>query len=175
MNIERKQVLLIAVIAAMVAGFAMLLYRPLHNRIKAVRAGREARVIATAQAKSNMEQIPALKSQLASLESQVRDFDARIPAGRGLGSFLQSLTEAMNSHNLKDQVIVPDAEIAMEGVVCIPVKIQCSGTVHEIFAFLKSMQAVERLMRIERVEVKNGPELNGMLTMAAQVNIYYRK
>ena len=72
-------------------------------------------------------------------------------------------------------MVQPDSEIEVDNLICIPVQIQCKGTMSQIFEFFKSLQNVERLVRIEQVQLKNDTDLNGHVTMTAKANIYYRQ
>ena len=81
----------------------------------------------------------------------------------------------MNKHKLTEQMVQPNMEIQVnESFNCIPVKMQCKGTLLNMYEFLNSLQNLDRLMRIEQLQLKNDQELSGTISMIAVGNIYYR-
>ena len=80
----------------------------------------------------------------------------------------------MNEHNLKDQHIKPGVEIQSENLSRIPISIECSGTLTQVFGFFQAFQGLERVIRIERLQLTNDKDFSGVVTMNALANVYYR-
>ncbi|MDO8303426.1 MAG: type 4a pilus biogenesis protein PilO [Sedimentisphaerales bacterium] len=174
MQIEKQQLGIFAALAGLIAVFAMLQYRPLHGRVQAAEQIKSAQLSANAKTEELTKKLPMLRSQLEQMQAAVGNYEAKIPAERKIGAFLQEIAAVMDAHHLNDQVVQPDSEIEMDGLICIPVKIQCKGTMSQFFEFFKSLKNVERLVRLEQVQLKNDTELSGRVTMTAKANIYYR-
>jgi Tfp pilus assembly protein PilO len=175
MRIEKQQLGIFAALIVMIAVFAMLQYWPMHSRAHAIEQVKAAQLSAETKVDEQAKKLPALKTQLAQLEAQVGNYDAKIPADRELGAFLQEIADVMNKYDLKEQVVQPESEMQADTLMCIPVRIQCKGTADQLFAFLKSFRNLQRLIRIERVQFKNTLEMNGIVMFDARVNIYYRQ
>ncbi len=171
---ERQQIAICVAAGVIVSGFVLLRYLPLQKRIKAVKQTRTAQRLAIAKGIADSRQLPLLKEQLLKLQRQLGKYEANIPERRALGTFLRRIADLMNEHNLKEQVIQPDKEIAVEALKCIPVSMQCKGKLAQIFEFYKSLQELDRLVCIEQVKLVNNRDFNGEVSMETKAVIYYR-
>jgi len=158
----------------MIGSFVLLRYLPLQKKIKIVRQAIDAQKAVISRAETEQSQLPAVKEQLLNLRKTMQKYQVNIPAGRDWGLFLQRIAELMNKCNLKEQQIQPGDEIKASGLNCIPVSIQCRGRLKQIFEFYKALQGLERVVRIERVELINSNEFTGELSMQTKADIYYR-
>jgi Tfp pilus assembly protein PilO len=174
MRIEKQQLGIFAVIAVMVVIFAIQQYGPLRNRIRLTQQVTAAQASVDIKADEQAKKLPVLKAQREQMQVAIGDYEVKIPDDRNLGAFLQEIADVMNKHDLGEQVVQPESEIPVDNLMCIPIRIQCKGDLRRIFEFFRSLQKVERLTRIEQVQLKNALDLNGMITMTARVNIYYR-
>ena len=171
---EKRQVVICVAAGAIVGGFLLFRYLPLQKRIKAVRQAKAAQSLALAKASTERAQLPVLKEQFLNLERVVGNYEAKIPAQRELGMFLQEIANLMNKHNLKDQVVQPGGEIKTEELCCIPVSMRCTGKLERIFEFFNSLQLLNRLVRIEQVELTNNGDFSGDVGVKAETIVYYR-
>jgi Tfp pilus assembly protein PilO len=171
---ERKQLLLGSAIVGLIGIFAFGLYKPFQNRIKEVRMAQAEKRYERIKARFEARQLPVLKQQRQEMMLRVGQMDKKIPGERMLGEFLEQIADAMNKHNLKDRLVEPKEEFKTDKCICIPVKMQCSGSIQEIFEFFRTMENFPRLVRIEALQLRNNTDLNGKVTMIAQADIYYR-
>jgi Tfp pilus assembly protein PilO len=174
MRIEKQQLGIFVVLAAAICVFMMQQYGPLRNKIRMMQQVKAEQAAVDIKADEQAKKLPTLKTQLAQMQAVVGEYEVKMPDDRKLGAFLQEIADVMNKHNLSEQVVQPESEIAVDSLMCIPVRIQCKGDLRQMFEFFRSLQGVRRLMRVEQVQLKNALDLNGMITMTARVNIYYR-
>ena len=80
----------------------------------------------------------------------------------------------MDSHNLKEQAIQPLEEKKINELICIPVSMECRGTLKDIFEFYKNLQEIDRQIRIRQVKLKNRNNFSGEVKMETEIVIYYR-
>ena len=118
--------------------------------------------------------IPALRGQANALRVKLADYDLRIPPDRRFADLWHRMAEAMNRHNLQDQVVQPGTETTGQIVGSIPIKLQCSGTLEQIFEFLKSLTEFERLIRIEELQLQNDADYSGWIKLDATARVYYQ-
>jgi hypothetical protein len=50
---------------------------------------------------------------------------------------------------------------------------QCKGRLEQIFNFFRSLQKMDRAIRVEKVELINDQEFNGDVTMNTDASVYY--
>ena len=171
---ERQQIAIFVIAGAMVSGFVLFRYLPLQKRIKAVEQARAAQTLAIAKASAESRQVPALKGQLLKLQRTVGNYEVNVPRQRTLGVFLHRIANLMNENNLREQLIRPGKEVEAEELNCIPVSMQCKGGLKQIFAFFKSLQVLDRLVRIEQIKLVNDSDFSGEVGMQTEAVIYYR-
>jgi len=170
---DKQQVLICIVGAAMIGGFVLFRYLPLRQRIRAVERAIAAQSVAARKAWAQSGQLPVLREHLAKLEKTVGDYEAKVPGRRNLGGFLHRIAGLMNEHNLKDQLVQPGKEIQAEGLNCIPVSMKCEGRLEQVFNFFTSLQALDRLIRIEQIDLSNQNGFSGEVSMHTEAVIYY--
>ena len=173
----KKQLVILVVSAVMIVMFALLQYFPMRQKIRASKHSAEAQKTALNESTSANQRLPELRKQFTELQGEVENFDAKIPEGRNIGDFLQQIAGIMSDHELKKSLIEPGNEIVREienhGLICIPVTIRCQGRLEQIFEFSKSLQGLDRLIRIEQIELKNDNNYSGQVDMMAKAVIYY--
>ncbi len=118
--------------------------------------------------------IPALRTQADDLRVKLADYDRKIPPDRQFADLWQRMAEIMNRHNLQDQNVQPGAETTCKIVGCIPIAIQCSGTLDQIFEFLKSLADFQRLIRIDELQLQNDADYSGRIKLNAAAKVYYQ-
>ena len=171
---ERQQAVICVVAGAIVGGFVLFRYLPLQKRIKVVEQKRAEQSLVIAKASAESEQVPALKEQLLKLQSAVGNYERQVPGDRNLGGFLHGIADLMNKHNLREQLVQPGKEIEADELNCIPVSMQCKGRLKRIFEFYKSLQGLDRLVRIEQVKLTNDSDFSGEVKVQTKAVIYYR-
>jgi Tfp pilus assembly protein PilO len=171
---ERQQILICIVAAIMVIGFVLFRYLPLQKKRKALEQAKTAQTLAIAGASAQQQQLPILKEQLLKLQMAAGNYQASIPSQRDLGAFLHKIADLMNKQNLTDQVVQPGEEIKAGELNCIPVNMQCKGELTQIFEFYKQLQGLDRLVRIEQVNLTNEKDFSGTVTMQTKAAIYCR-
>jgi Tfp pilus assembly protein PilO len=132
---------------------------------------RNQMLISTASIESN--RFLELQEEQQLLKEKIENYDKMVPSDRDLGGFLQKITALMDEHELKEQNVQPSEEIHLENLTCIPVRMKCKGSLEQLFEFFKSLENLERAIRIEQVELANDQDLSGEITMNAFASVYY--
>jgi len=177
---QRYKLVILAAAGAVVMAIFVFWYVPLQRSKARLIQAKMARQSALRQRQTQMQQLPKFGEQIERLRAEVGDFHSKIPAGRpAYGGFLEQITWLMNKHNLQEQSVQPQQQIEAEQVNCIPVNVQCKGSLGEIFEFFKSLQSqsgLKRQIRIAHVELANEQQLNpdkSQVSMRACIGIYY--
>ena len=170
----REQIVICIVAGMFAVDFALFGCLPLQKRLKNIAKARAAQRFVITKASTQSRQLPALKEQLHELKKAVGDYKAKVPDQRGLGVFLHRIANLMKEHNIREQVVRPGKEVEVERLRYIPVSIQGKGRLKEIFQFFSSLQALDRLVRIEQVNLENDEHFNGEVSMQTETFICYR-
>ena len=172
--ISRKQVAIIATGAAMTATFFAVLYMPMAGRLSALRQEQRQYGMEAVQVSTNASHMPALSDQLVAMQLRVGDFSARIPSGRQLGEFMQSVANMMNGLGLRNQFLQPGQPLKSRTVRCIPVDIKCEGSLEQVFRLVRSLEDIDRKLRFENVELTADRNFSGLVSLHSRVYIYYK-
>ncbi|MBN2129655.1 MAG: type 4a pilus biogenesis protein PilO [Sedimentisphaerales bacterium] len=157
-----------------VADFLFYGYMPSQQRLQSLKQAKDKQVRAIRTAATQSRELPKLKKRLRKVEEIVKNYETYVPAKGSLGAFLQDIARIMNTHNLTEQNIIPQSDIERSGVNCIPVHMNCKGTIKEVFGFFQDFQAMDRLVRIEKAVLKNDNEYTGQVSMHTEAVIFYR-
>jgi len=171
---KKQQLLIFVVAGVMIADFVLCCYLPLHTRLSDIKQAGATQRTAIDKAADENRQMSLLQEQLVRLQGVVERYEASVPQQRDLGIFLQQIAGLMNEQNLREQQVQPGDEIGAGNLSCIPVNIQAKGRLPQIFEFYKSLQRLNRLVRIERIELTNDNNFSGEVNMRTRVVIYYR-
>ena len=171
---ERQQLAICVAAGVMVGGFVLLRYLPLRNRMKTLSQTQAAQKQIIAKGTADNQKLLVRKEQLLKLQQKLENYETNIPEQRDLGVFLHSIADLMNEHKLSGQMIEPRKEIKTEKLNCIPVNMKCKGKLAQIFEFYRRLQMLDRLVRIEQVELRNDSDFSGRaVSMDAKAVIYY--
>lgn len=171
---KRHKLAVLIAAGAVLATFFGFRQVPLHRARAAMRNSMIAEQLALAKARSSMKQLPDLRECLEQLRTDVGDFQQRVPShGPGYGEFLEEITEIMNRHGLRQQSVQPQPEVSMEQVNCVPISIQCAGSLREIFGFFRSLEEMCREVRVSRLQLRNDSRVSGPIHMQLDIGIYY--
>lgn len=171
---QRQQTVIFVLGFVMVGAFVAFRYFPLKQKLNTVRGQLKRTQNNIALVSGRQKLFLALEEKLLKLQETVGNFDKTIPTERALGQFLQKIADVMDSHKLGEQLIQPGREVEDEEVNCIPIEMQCKGHLAQIFEFYKSLPNLDRIVRLEQVELKNSDDLDGQVSMYMKAVIYYR-
>jgi Tfp pilus assembly protein PilO len=176
MNVTKnKQQISVYIVAGMlITDFIFFGYLPSHQRIKSLSraSAQQAQIISNAAAQQTA--LPEMRKKLQQYLDMTENFEAVIPAQRKLGEFLQQIDNIIRENELTNQIVAPEAEIKAEDVSCIPIAIECKGSLLHIFKFFQSLQQLDRLVRVEHVKLENDKSFNGIVKMNTRIVIFYR-
>jgi Tfp pilus assembly protein PilO len=171
---ERQQLIIIGAAVLIVSGFGAGRFYPLSRASAKVKSARASQEIAALKADQYRTMLPALGERAELLKSATWEFDIRIPESRQFADLWEQIADVMNRHDLKGQIVQPGSEIAGEDINCIPITIECSGSMSQIFDMLKSLGSFERMIRLEKLDIVNDGEFSGEVKLTAEAKVYYR-
>jgi Tfp pilus assembly protein PilO len=171
---DKQQWIILLVAAVVSVGFGVFRYVPIVRQKVAIREQLEQQNQIIDEICSLSVLIPELKNQKRQLEKQLLPFDQKVPQGRNLAPLWQQVAEVMNECGLTDQLVQPGVEIKSPELCSIPLTIECKGSMQQIFAFFRSLEEINRLIRIEQVTLDRGTDLESGVKLKAQANVYYQ-
>jgi Tfp pilus assembly protein PilO len=171
--LRKQQLWILAIGVLFVADFVLCGYWPSRSRLTALtqRQVGYQQTIEVGRAKG--VQLEAVRKRLGETEETIKHYDAYVPTESSLGTFLRQASELMTQHQLSDQAVVKGKETRSGGLVCLPVHVTGAGELKDIFSFFRDLRNLDRLVRVDRVSLKNDNGFSGRVTMEAEVVIYH--
>jgi Tfp pilus assembly protein PilO len=171
---QRRQLTVPAVGLLVMVAFWFVRHVPLQKTKSELKQAMLAQERVMAAAKVQAAQLPQLRQQVEHLRSEVGDFEAKVPVGKPVyGDFLEQIAELMSRCRLQEQSVQPQQEVCGEQIHCIPIYIQGKARLGDIFEFFRALERLDRKIRIVRLELNNDRQFSGLLSMQAEVGIYY--
>ena len=171
---EKQQLVIFGAAAALLTGFVFCGYAPLQKKLDQVCQVKADQEVLIATAAEQKTQLPLLEEQLDELQGMIANYELNIPQQRDLGGFLQQIADLIDKHDLTEQVVQPGSETQADGLKCIPITIQCKGSLSRIFDFYRELQELDRMVRIENVKLVNKKDYSGEVSMQTKAVVYYR-
>lgn len=173
-SIEKKQKLFLA--GMVLAGVVVILfgYVPIAWQKYVIRRALERQSLPVEQVRDSIEQAAILEKQIAQLEQKIQNFEQYVPQDPQFASLWRQIAELITEHDLQNQQVRPGDEVQYSDFNVVSLDIQCSGTLPKIFAFIRSLEQMDRLIRIDRMELTNDKDLTGQLTLSAKAEAFYR-
>lgn len=172
--LERQQLIIVVLAVVIVSGFVFFCYIPLAKETQAIRNTQHHHLEENLKVKSQAQQLPIMVSKTEILSEKVGNFEHKIPGVREFGSLCDRIAAVMVQCGLKDQVIQPQKEVAGKDICRIPINMQCSGNLREVFLFFKALEDFERVIRIENLSLVGDSKGQGQIKVMANANVYYR-
>ncbi len=170
---HRKQQMWVYVIAGLfVCDFVLCGYLPSHQRLRTLQRAQAQQHQVIEMAAAQSRELSGLERRVCDMENRIEGFDRRVPADRTLGVFLQQIAGIMKDCNLVEQVVLPGKEWKTEDLNCTPIHVACHGTLTSLFGFFAQLQALDRLVRIEKVALENDADLTGRLDVQIEAVIF---
>ena len=171
---RRRQVWVGVVAVLFVGDFVLCGYIPSRQRLKSLEDAKTEQRRTIDMADAQGEELPALKKKLANMQRIVESFDTSVPAESALGTFLEQIAGIMTECRLTDQVVLPGKEWETSNVNGVPIRITCKGTLTDLFNFFRRLEALDRLVRIEKTALVNDNNLTGLISMQTEAVIFYQ-
>jgi Tfp pilus assembly protein PilO len=170
----KQQALILIAAAVLISAYLLLRYLPMRRIAADLKKEKMAQNALIVSGQARQAELPKLRERLDELKESLADFDSKIPFDTQLGQFLGGIAALMDEYGLTEQQIAPHEEIRAEPLVCTVVTMKCRGTLEQIHRFCRSLQKLDRAVRIEKFHLVNDPEYTGQLRMEAETVIYHR-
>jgi type IV pilus assembly protein PilO len=174
MNLDKQQLIILGLGAAILCGFGVFQYIPVIRQNHAIRSGMQQQDQLSETIRSQSALLPELKQQEIELQQELVPFNTKVPQERRFAQFWQQIADVMNECKLTDQLVQPGQELKSDQLCSIPLTLECQGSLEQLFAFFQAMENMDRLIRFEEVKLENGTDLNAVVKLYAKASVYYQ-
>ncbi|MBL7214459.1 MAG: type 4a pilus biogenesis protein PilO [Phycisphaerae bacterium] len=171
---DKQQITILILGAIILIGFGVFQYVPIVRRKLALKEQMTRQSLSMDQIQDYSRRLPELHQQKKELEKELQLNSGKIPEGKQFAQLWQQIAEVMNECNLQKQLVQPAAEKISEDICCVPLKIECEGTLQQIFTFFQLLEGFDRLICFEEIQLENDKDFNAVLKLNAKANVYYQ-
>lgn len=165
MSAMKMNILAVAVVLSLTAGFTFGLLTPgvnqlEHKRAEIANAGSEVRAEL-----ARLGDVTDIYASILELDRQMQDFREKLPAERRFGEFLSDLSEALKAAAIEDYLVqprparelvsdrLPDELGLVAGTTILAVRMVFDTDFQKLFAFLNRIEALPRVSHVESMHV----------------------
>ncbi|MHC5142357.1 MAG: type 4a pilus biogenesis protein PilO [Planctomycetota bacterium] len=174
MKLDKQQLIIVGFSAVMLCGFGVFQYIPVirENRALQDEMAEQDQLSQVICAQSAL--LPELKQQEKKLQEALIPFTRKVPQTRQFAQLWQQIADVMNACKLTDQLVQPGEELKSDRLCSIPLKLECRGSLEQLFAFFQAMEEMDRLVRFEEVQFENDSDFSAVVKLNAKANVYYQ-
>ena len=171
MKINSEQNITLAVTAAVVGLFIVAVYFPQRNAIKQLDVQIEEQNVLLLQAKEEHQKLVHLDKRVNILRESMASFYNRLAGYGEIPSFIKQIIGQLESAKLTFKEMMPQSPVSTEKYSKIPIILSFQGSFWQICSFLDGLENMDRLVQIEKLELKSDASESPMLNATMILNI----
>ena len=177
MRIGKDTWVVLGILAAMIIGAVIFIYRGQGKKLDDLKAKITAGKAALKTQGQTVAVVPELIKQVGAMRARYKNFDRRLPVRQELGGFLRDISGYLSDKQFSDQLIEPGSPMREELFHTLPIIMRFRGSYLTSVDFFKRIDELERLTRIQKLKIMRKPVKDGeddeKLDIELQLNIYF--
>lgn len=172
--LDKKQLTILLLAGLILSGLAVYRYLPLIRKKLEMKKQISRQDQTMQQIQQYSGKLPELRQEKERLWEQLTDYSLKVPEGKQFAHLWNQIADMMNTCSLAEQLIRPGQEKKSDKLCCIPLTIECSGTLDQMFDFFQSLESLDRMVRLEEIKLVNSNDFDATVKLNATANIYYQ-
>lgn len=173
MRVERDQVILVAAITAVLVGFGVLGYMPIRSGRQESKERIDVYKAQLASDLAGARQLPKLREEVAALQEALGGSQRDVPTQSELASLLRTLSSELDRQQVTDKEVQTRAIQSGADYNVLPVSLRFTGTFGAVYGFVRQIESMPRLIRIDRLELSGTPDGAGRLTARIELSTFF--
>ena len=170
----RAQWTLSSAMVLFAVAFFLFGYRPATVRLAELRAQVEAKQRELQSNQTKTEIRATVEQNVAKLRRQLDRSDKQLPRHQDWGQFMHDITKLRQQFPLDQWLVEPAAQPRQNALfVELPIDMRFEGDFLSVFGFLRQVDQMPRLTRVQDLKVRAKPGKAGKVEVQLLLNIYY--
>jgi len=131
--------------------FYYLKYKPQAERIKSLKTEIAGQAKRLAELKQAAAQAKALEAEIAKMEEEFSQLVKLLPDQREIPGLLDNISRLVSQAGLEQISFQPQPEKPQEFYAAIPVRLELTGSYHELGVFLDRVSKLDRIVKVENL------------------------
>jgi Tfp pilus assembly protein PilO len=173
MKLGIREIALVAVLVAMLAGSYFFIFKSADAKRKALVAEtqQEQQTLDTVrQATAGMDD---LNRQIAEMQKQIAFFQSRLPAEREVDKILKEVWQMAGANNLSTQTVKTLSSQRNASYSEQPIEMSLAGNFDGFYSFLQQLERLDRITRITTMKLKRIDNDNGKMEADLTLSIFF--
>lgn len=174
MHLSRDNLIIVGILAVITITYFAVVYRTQSAAAEDVRTrtAEAKRCLKTDAAQAS--RVPPLLREIEQMRQRYdeKDWDRRLPERKELAGFLREIASGLSREKLTNQFIQPGNPHQGPLYNCLPITMKFEGDFLALARFLKQVDEMTRLMRIERLAIASDED-SEHLAIELGMNIYF--
>lgn len=153
--------------------FYTLGFVPTSRRLEALKLQIESKQREVIDNQNRSSTLPNLAKEVQRLEESVRIYARQFPRDDELGNFIRDLTEISQRLSLGEWKLAPKTPKRGESYFALPIAMQFEGDFINAKTFLRSVENMQRLTRVQKLQIKAKDLKSGVVQVEVETNIYF--
>ena len=177
MRLGKDSWIVLGILAVMVAGAGLFVYRGQGKKLDDLEISITSSKATLKTQGQTVEIVPELIKQVGAMRTRYKNFDRRLPVRQELGGFLKDISAHLGDEKFSDQLIEPGSPTREDLFHTLPIIMRFKGSYLTSVDFLKRIDEMERLTRIQKLKITKKPvkgdKDEGKVDIELQLNIYF--
>lgn len=148
----------VAALVLLIAGFALLSFKPQLSEIKQVEKEIETTEEKLESAKEKAAELDSLKEEWTSKAAQFEEVMDALPDKKEIPSLLEDISEAGKDSGLDFKEFTPKSEVTKDFYAEIPVAINVIGSYDRMQSFFEKVANMSRVVNIKNIKMSTGKD-----------------
>jgi Tfp pilus assembly protein PilO len=169
----KDNLIMLGVVAAMTVGYLVTVYRQQSRVLESCKTQANSMRLQIAEDGEKAKRVPAMTREVESMKQRFnKEWDRQLPQRQELGGFLREIAGNLAQSNLSNTITQPGNPTKGSLYNRLPINMKFEGDFLSLTAFLKSIDSMSRLTRIDRLMIKP-TEKDDALEIELGMNIYF--
>jgi len=157
MRIDRERIIVLVVAAVLGAGYFFGVWRPLQQRRAELQARIDEQRHQTMLDRQAVQDLPELRRAIDQLRQIVDQDNRNVPMSPELADLLRRIADEMEAQDLKNPETQTEPMVTGARFTIIPFTLRFEGGSDQVFAFVRSIESMRRLVRIDDLTIDAEP------------------
>jgi type IV pilus assembly protein PilO len=161
----------VALVAALVAGFYFLVFAPNLENIKTLESEKASLQADVDKAEKAAENVKQHKAELAEAEKRFEEISIVLPKTKEIPALLTGISDHGTSAGLDFNSFTPGKESPKDFYAEIPISIAVSGPYHNVGYFLDQVSKLERIVTVRDIKMGGPKQVEGEMLLGSSCNL----
>jgi Tfp pilus assembly protein PilO len=172
-SFDKENLIMLGVVAALSAGYLLAVYRTQSETLADYKARIHEAHLQMEQDAEKARQVAPMTREIEAMKQRFnKEWDRQLPQRQELGVFLREIAGNLAQSNLSNTITQPGNPTKGSLYNRLPITMKFEGDFMSLTAFLRSIDSMSRLTRIDRLLIKPA-EKEESLEIELGMNIYF--